>query len=371
MNPFIERGRITNPERFVGRWRELSVLFDRITTGRPVLVTGTSGIGKSSLITHVAQSAGVNLERPDMQSFYIDLGVLPDAASCYNLITQALGSKGDTAVAVEVALLQTEEPVLICLDRAESAIAAGWGVDTLERLARIVRHSTLNVSPPPLIPPRMVQSDLGDLSGEGIQRGLVDTPHSLFLVAACQGTAPTLSEPFATLGLGAFSPSEVRLLIDSYLEDTGVQFAPGEIRELTTLSAAHPAYLQRAAYHLFLSKSRTDYDWRTAYLDEARDRPIPGAPLPPAVFEGERPESILSSYGGGYGQAETRQPAMLHLTGAGDVVFVFLAVIAGLLVWQVSGNLLVGIGAFLLGIALVVMNDKRRTTDKQSTNGER
>ena len=35
-NPFTERGRITDPSRFAGRWSELSLLFERLESSRPL-----------------------------------------------------------------------------------------------------------------------------------------------------------------------------------------------------------------------------------------------------------------------------------------------------------------------------------------------
>ena len=126
-NPFTQRERITDPQRFVGRWQELSIIFERLETRRPVLIAGPPGIGKSSLLTHIAQSAAITMERPDMESLYVDLSVLPNASACYRLIVGALGSQGDTPAAFELALVEYSGPVLLCLDRAERAIAAGWG----------------------------------------------------------------------------------------------------------------------------------------------------------------------------------------------------------------------------------------------------
>ena len=61
INPFTQRGRIDDPARFVGRWGELSLLFGALEARRPVFVVGVAGIGKSSLLAHVVQSASINL----------------------------------------------------------------------------------------------------------------------------------------------------------------------------------------------------------------------------------------------------------------------------------------------------------------------
>src|SRR6266508_2248314 len=102
-NPFTQRGRITDPERFAGRWAELSLIFERLEAARPVLIAGPAGIGKSSLLTHVVQSAAVNLEVPELRSFYLDLLGAESAAEVYHTVVEALGQRGDTPAALEVA----------------------------------------------------------------------------------------------------------------------------------------------------------------------------------------------------------------------------------------------------------------------------
>lgn len=265
MNPFTERSRITDPARFTGRWRELGMLFERLEGRRPVLLTGAPGTGKSSLLTHAHQSAAAVLEIPDLASFFVDLAVLPGAAAAYGLLTRAMGFRGDTPAELEQAMVRLRRSVLVCLDGADAAITAGWGEDLLERMARLARRSV------PLDPEG------------GSPPGVFD----LLLVAAAGAEAPPLSEPFMQVRLGAIAPSEVRLLAEAYLDESGVEFSGAELRALGELSAGHPAYLQRAAYHLFEAHARPGYAWRAAYLAEARERPVPGAPLPPEVFRGE------------------------------------------------------------------------------------
>ncbi|KPV48304.1 AAA family ATPase, partial [Kouleothrix aurantiaca] len=209
-NPFTERGRITDPERFVGRWSELGLIFERIEAGRPVLVSGTPGIGVSSLLTHITQAAAVNLETPELRAYYLDIALAADAAQIYATLAGSLGQRGDTLAALELALVAVNDPVLVCLDNAQAALAAGWGAALLEALARVVRGG------------------------------------QFVLVVGMRGAPPPLSERFATLKLGAFAQTEVRLLTETYLDGTDVSFSPGEVREIIELSAAHPAYVQRA-----------------------------------------------------------------------------------------------------------------------------
>jgi hypothetical protein len=297
-NPFTERGRITETAHFAGRWSELSLIFERLEAGRPVLITGVAGVGKSSLLTHVVQSAAVNLELPHLRAFYFDIQHAENAADIYRTVAGALGLRnaagqnGASLAALELALVAADDPILLALDNAHPALAAGWGDIMLESLARAAR-------------------------GGG-----------LFLVVGTQGDPPVLSEPFAILRLGALAQPEVRLLIESYLGDDEVAFSPSDIRAVAELSAAHPAYVQRAAYHLYQSKIDPGYDWRTAYRVDVQSRPIPGAPLPPAVFEGAGGQSIgPSSYGDALSERSRASPAQLPLPEVPRVVALLAVVL--------------------------------------------
>lgn len=340
MNPFTQRARITDPAYFTGRWREVSQVFERIERRRPALVCGPPGIGKSSLITHVAQSAGAVLEIPDLLACYLDLALLPDAATVYRLLARELGGAGASEAALESALGRARRTVLICLDGAEAAIAAGWGADLLERLARMARRS-VPTYPGGLAPP-----------GEG--------SYDLLLLAAAGGPAPSLSEPFGTVVLGAISPAEVRLFAEAYLDETEVSFSPGELRQIAALSNGHPAYLQRAAYHLFEAHARPGYDWRAAYLREAQERPVPGAPLPPAIFAGEEADPEGSSFGelaeGGSPRPRRRS---MEIEGPESLIVAGLPPVLALLAVALGAGWPIGLAILIGGYVLVAVVGRR------------
>ncbi|NJL04691.1 MAG: ATP-binding protein [Chloroflexaceae bacterium] len=345
-NPFTERGRITATERFIGRWRELSVVFDRLEQGRPVLIDGAAGIGKSSLLTHIAQSAAVNLERPDLSTCYLDLASLESAEELYETLARAVGSRAHSVGALEIALLQNDGPLLLCLDRCEVAVAAGWGAAVLDELARL----SLRSAAPPTARP------IPALDGVPLVPALPTADLLLVGVLAGRAAATPLNAPFARISLGGFAPTEVRLLTDAYLDPSGVRFTAADLRELSNLSLNHPAYLQRAAYHLFIARNGNPaYDWRAAYLAEAAERPISGAPLPPGVFIGEPPVFSWSSFAGEYGGQQPRieVPQLGDLADLGRLLG---PAIGGLLAWQVAGNLWLGglvAGLLALGVWLL------------------
>lgn len=341
-NPFTEHGRITNPERFVGRWRELSLIFDQIDARKPVMVAGVAAVGRSSLLTHIAQSASTVLEQPTLEALYVDMAELASLEAFFALLTEALGNSGTQASAFEFALLEQGVPVLLALDNAERAIEAGWGDYALESLARIERRSTP-------MPSYALEA----------REGTID----LIVVVAVRGKAIPLSEPFVHVTLGAFASSEVRLLAEAYLFQTDVSFESKEMNELWALSKGHPAYLQRAAFHLYRAKTEPGYDWRAGYRAELRENPLPDAPLPPGVFEGEN----HSSYEGMYEDEVLgeRGPAleMRRVSGSGTIVGLGLGIAAALLAWQFSGNLIIGGAVLLLAVTLVVALQRKRAPD--------
>jgi hypothetical protein len=315
-NPFTERGRITNTAHFAGRWSELSLIFERLEAGRPVLISGGPAIGKSSLLTHITQSAAVNLEIPELRAYYLDLRGAESASQIYATVASALGQPGDTLAALELGLVAAGDPVLICLDNAQAALAEGWGEALLESLARVARGN------------------------------------SLFLVVAMAGEPPPLSERFATIKLGALAQTEVRLLAVAYLDGTGVDFTAQELREIAELSGAHPAYVQRAAYHLFQSKIDPAVDWRAAYRAEARTRPIPGAALPPAVFEGTGGQLLTqSSYADGDERRAGQAPQQLPLPDLSPLLTMLIALASTVALFLLTGSWLI---AVIAGIAALI-----------------
>jgi hypothetical protein len=340
-SPFTERGRITDPRRFIGRWRELSIIFEKLEARRPVLIAGPVGVGKSSLLTHIAQSAATNLERFDLESLFVDLAALPDAASCYRLVVEALGDRGDTPAALEVALIQHEGPVLLCLDNVEGAIAAGWGDALLGSLARTARRSSA-------------------AAGAGYAAVAAPGGSDLLLVAAASGPAPALSERFAVVTLGAFAESEVGLLVDAYLDESDVRFSPAELRELAQLSGGQPLALQLAADALFRSKAGEALDWREAAREAVRALPAAGAALAPTRFEGEKGETSLDDDLDTPAARPQGPPQEVRRIEVVNILATTIPVILALVVFRLSeGNWIVSALVLLVTTALATWLQRR------------
>lgn len=238
-------------------------------------------------------------------------------------------------------------PLLLCLDRCEVAVAAGWGAAVLDELARL---SLRSAAQPPASP-------IPSIDGVPFVPALPADELMLLLVGVLAGSAAAtpLNAPFARISLGGFASTEVRLLTEAYLDASGVRFSADDLRELSNLSLNHPAYLQRAAYHLFIARNGNPaYDWRAAYLAEAAERPIVGAPLPPGVFVGEPPVFSWSSFAGEY-SGQRPHIEVPQLGDLADLGRLLVPTIGGLLAWQVGGHLWLGglvAGLLVLGVWL-------------------
>ncbi len=252
INPFTPRDRITDPQQFIGRWVELSQVFDALDARRPALLYGGARIGRSSLLSHLVAAAPANLDDPTMRAYYLDVARADSASHVYTTLTRALRSSGDTTAALDVAVIEAGARVLIALDNLDAALAAGWGSDMLEALARIARSGTLLVT------------------------------------GACRTVPPPLSEPVMPIRIGAFSKADLALLTDAYLGEGPIRFTPEDRRAVAQLTALHPAAVQIASFHLFRTKTEPEYDWRAAARAEASNLGVPTQAADAPAFLGER-----------------------------------------------------------------------------------
>ncbi len=126
------------------------------------------------------------------------------------------------------------------------------------------------------------------------------------------------------------------------------------------MSAGHPAYLQRAVFHLFRAKTEPGYDWRAAYRAEVRDMPLPGAPLPPGVFEGNVNPSRESGYDDIVGEQGTERPELRPGSEIGSAFIALLGLVLALILWRATGSLLIGAAIFVVGIVATVWVQRRR-----------
>ena len=135
LNPFMNRGLITDPDDFFGRKEQLSEIFTRLRGMQSCSVVGERGIGKSSLLYHLKQKGTRELGEA-YRFFYLDL----QDASCHTAIGflhAALSKVGGTvenikadntlnqnliAFSDEIDKLERDgQRIVLCLDEFENA----------------------------------------------------------------------------------------------------------------------------------------------------------------------------------------------------------------------------------------------------------
>jgi len=73
LNPFTNRGVITNPDEFFGREQEIGEIVSRLRAMASLSVVGERRIGKSSLLYHLYQTGWLRVDDPAYCFFYLDL----------------------------------------------------------------------------------------------------------------------------------------------------------------------------------------------------------------------------------------------------------------------------------------------------------
>jgi AAA+ ATPase superfamily predicted ATPase len=138
MNPFTNRGVITNEADFIGREEQLGEIIERLRMLQSSSVVGERRIGKSSLLYHLAQTGARRIEDGRYRFFYLDLqdARFHTAAGFFRATLKALGVAPDTingAIKDEQslnrnliaftdqleALQQRGECIVLCLDEFE------------------------------------------------------------------------------------------------------------------------------------------------------------------------------------------------------------------------------------------------------------
>lgn len=246
-NPFFYGGRITKPENFIGRTKELQTIFSALEIAHSgqlqhVQVVGPRRIGKSSLLYHITQIYKQRLTQPEKYRFvYVDL----DDARCHTLegllkhILSQLNISGKPTLAKfqeameELNHNQGIYPVL-CMDEFEHLTKHR---DKFPNEVFEVWRSLASGSKIAFI--TSSQISLGQLIQQG---NLTSTFHNIFIY----------------LELGNFTEAEARSLL---ARNTDRPFVEDEINKLFKLAGYQPAHLQIAAKLFYEAKEIHPVDW--------------------------------------------------------------------------------------------------------------
>lgn len=227
-NPFSDRGRITDPNRFFGREELLRQLFEELKKGSNRSLVGAAKVGKSSILAMVCQLGPERLRLPQEAFIHLDMRNVDDEQDFFDALCEALKIKPPCRGHKFARALDGKRYIL-CIDEID------------------------------------IMTSEADFSGKertqlcGLADG-ADTP--LTLVIASQKPLKDLfpDSPFRTSPLAGicqqidvkpFSEDEVRGFLASRLEGTSVVFGEDEIQELIQRSGGYPGRLQIEAAELY------------------------------------------------------------------------------------------------------------------------
>jgi hypothetical protein len=284
-NPFFSRQRITDPDGFYGREREIEALYSAVVTRQCRSVVGERKLGKSSLLTAVAQPATMaryNLDPGRTLFLYLDLEGMASAQRedfWIELLDRLTGALHALPV-----LSKVEGPPGQLLEQAEQLLDRGeLRFTTVRRLLRRVRDEGLDLvlsldefeglARNPNFEPdfygelRSLAGELGIVYLTASKRGLYELTYH---------HTGTLSSPFfnifSELTLGLLPEAEARgLLTTLSAQGEGPGFDDEEVDLALELAGPHPFFLQIAGYHLYELPGRGEPKFPDAY-DRAAKR---------------------------------------------------------------------------------------------------
>jgi len=229
-NPFYDRGRISDPARFFGREDIVRDLVRRLQRGENISLIGDRRAGKSSLLYYLYATRREWMSNYVDRVVYLDCQLIPNSRDFYAALTEALGGKGDDALAFVEA---TEKgPAILFLDEFEVLVNLE---DT--RVLQVLRSV-------------LQRPNIGSI---------VATERPLYELIE-PGDASPLGNIFYQRELSPFSPTVAREFLAARLAGTGVTFNEEEINHLVQESEGCPGRLTELAADLYME--RTSFEAR-------------------------------------------------------------------------------------------------------------
>lgn len=253
-NPFFNRQRITDTAYFFGREREIEALYSAIATRQCRSIVGERKMGKSSLLSHLANPATLQAHNFDPSRYvfvYVDLEGMANIT--YDEFWIELMDRLETALPATHTDLQAKARELA--DQAEirfmqvrrflrqvdrAGLVMVWMLDEFESLATNVEFNSSFYGEL-----RSLAGELGVVYITASKRSLYDLTYQ---------HADTLSSPFFNIfseeSLGLLPENEAHALLDGLSRmGNGRPFTPDERQFLLQLAGSHPFFLQLAAFY--------------------------------------------------------------------------------------------------------------------------
>ncbi|GMQ77770.1 MAG: hypothetical protein BMS9Abin02_0259 [Anaerolineae bacterium] len=262
-NPFFHRGAIRRSEEFFGREAELNQILGLLRNGQSVSLVGPRRIGKSSLLLHLCRNhVRKRLDLSNEHALFALIDCQELGGSPPEEVYEALFTSMMVSPAVTAGKIYTEERpgTYRALDRIlykihKRRISVVVLLDEFELLAANER---------------LTPYFFARLRGLTTKYGLAYVTASQRPLFAITADEQILSSPFfnifATLGLGLFTESEAKGLLDHRLQSTGLAFPKSLIDYLLELAGRHPCFLHIAGYHAFQAFIQNKESFDDAYL---------------------------------------------------------------------------------------------------------
>jgi serine/threonine protein kinase len=256
-NPFFNRQRITDPAYFYGRGREIEALYSAIATRQCRSLVGERKLGKSSLLTHLANPQALRAHGLDPAHYvfiYTDLEGMANIN--YDEFWPELLDRLESALPAE--------PESLRRMTRDIALSSQVRFMQVRRLLRRVERAGLTVV--------LMLDEFESLAANeaftpafyGELRSLAGEMGVVYLTASKRSLydltyrhAETLSSPFFNIfseqPLALLPESEARGLLCHLSElGDGERISPADCDFLVDLAGPHPFFLQIAGYYLHL-----------------------------------------------------------------------------------------------------------------------
>ncbi len=226
-NPFGDRGRIVQADRFFDREDHLRRIFEELEKGSNLSIVGESQVGKSSLLSMIIALGPerLGLRSEDIQ--YISLQTIDNEEEFYVALADAF-KLPEPLRGFRLTRALAGRRLVVCLDEIEKMAWKGFTVG--------VRSHLRGLADGPGTPLKLVIASRSPLT-------------SLF------PDSPELDSPLAgicrTIELTPFEREEASTFVRQRLAGSGVAFTDTELAEMVKASQGHPARLQELAAKLF------------------------------------------------------------------------------------------------------------------------
>jgi len=226
-NPFRPlSGRITDPQLIFDRQTELRQALDYLAVSGGVVFVGESGVGKSSLLTLLADRAEPVLGR---KPIFLDMQPLRNENDYYEALCEALGVP--TARGLQLERLLRGQRILLLLDQIEKMTGKGFSRD--------LRAELRGLAEAPSAPLKLAL----------VARTPLDR-----LFPDSEGNTSPLAGLCHQVDVRPWNIATARAFLEERLSRSLVRFAPEEVEHLVAQSGGHPQRLMRLAFDLYQRK---------------------------------------------------------------------------------------------------------------------